>query len=238
MERRGLEVTSRLIETQTNNVQSSANILIERKELNPEDLKSCIKMIDEFKSAQIKKSYQDHLEKLITSKPENPSFNVHVWTDKNQNNNQAAYQIGEKITFFIRTEEDCYLTLLDINPRGKITVLFPNKHQKENFVNGGKTYQIPPKKFLGLKVKPPYGEDRLKAIATLDSSFPIELNLSENDFYIIQPGTSRGMRDIETLAAFFSSKENSDWSEARFKVFIQGKGNVFAPGSRKIPIPQ
>ena len=51
MERRGVEITSRLIETKTNNVQSSANILIDRKELNPEDLKSFNKTIDEFNSA-------------------------------------------------------------------------------------------------------------------------------------------------------------------------------------------
>ena len=64
MERIGLEVRSRLIDARTKNIQSSADILIERKELNPDDLVLIDNMADEFKSAQKKKSYQEHLEKL------------------------------------------------------------------------------------------------------------------------------------------------------------------------------
>ena len=56
MERTGLEVRSSLIDTQTNNIQSSANILIERKALNPEDLALIDNMADEFKSAQKKEN--------------------------------------------------------------------------------------------------------------------------------------------------------------------------------------
>mgnify|MGYP005638665123 FL=1 len=238
MERRGVEITSRLIEAKTNNVQSSANILIDRKELNPEDLKSFNKTIDEFNSAQMKKDYQDYLEKFIAVKPNDPSFNVKVRTNKKNTNNQDEYQIGEMITFFISVEKDCFLTLLDINPGGKITVLFPNKYQKNNFVRAGETIQIPPsqhKKF-GFEVKPPHGEERLKAIATLDRDFPVNLNLNSRDgFHVIKPETSRGMREIEALANFFSSKQNSGWSQDYLKIFIHKKNNIFSRGQRTIP---
>ena len=40
MENIGLEVRSRLIDTKTKNIQSSANILIERNEINNQDLES------------------------------------------------------------------------------------------------------------------------------------------------------------------------------------------------------
>ena len=76
MERTGLEVRSSLIDTQANNIQSSANILIARKALNPEALALIDNMADEFKSAQKKKSYQEQLEKLVAAIPLNPSFDV------------------------------------------------------------------------------------------------------------------------------------------------------------------
>ena len=237
MERRGVEITSRLIEAKTNNVQSSANILIDRKELNPEDLKSFNKTIDEFNSAQVKKDYQDYLEKFIAVKPNDPSFNVKVRTNKKNTNNQDEYQIGEMITFFINVEEDCFLTILDINPGGEITVLFPNKYQKNNFVRAGETIQIPPKdKKFDLKVNPPHGEERLKAVATLGRDFPVNLSLNSRDgFHVIKPETSRGMREIEALANFFSSKQNSGWSQDYLKIFIHKKNNIFSRGQRTIP---
>jgi len=98
--------------------------------------------------------------------------------------------------------------------------------------------QIPPsqnKKF-GFKVEPPHGEERLKAIATLDRDFPVNLNLnSGKDFHVIKPETSQGMREIKTLANFFSSKQNSDWSQDYLKIFIHKKNNIFSRGQRTIP---
>ena len=68
MERGGLEIRARLIDTQTRNIMSSANILIERKDLILEDLALIDNMADEFKSTQKRKSYQEYLEKR--QKPE------------------------------------------------------------------------------------------------------------------------------------------------------------------------
>ena len=186
---------------------------------------------------QMKKDYQDYLEKFIAAKPNDPSFNVKVRTNKKNTNNQDEYQIGEMVTFFISVEEDCFLTLLDINPGGEITVLFPNKYQKNNFVRAGKTIQIPPKdKKFDLKVNPPHGEERLKTIATLDRDFPVNFNLNSRDgFHVIKPETSRGMREIEALANFFSSKQNSGWSQDYLKIFIHKKNNIFSRGQRTIP---
>ena len=93
MEKTGLEIRSRLIDTQTKNIQSSANIVIKRKELNPDDLALIDTMSEEFKSTQKKKSYQEHLEKLVAAKPLDSSFYVRVWTDKKD------YEIKEKIIF-------------------------------------------------------------------------------------------------------------------------------------------
>ena len=86
------------------------------------------------------------------------------------------------------------------------------------------------------KVNPPYGEERLKAVATLGRDFPVNLSLNSRDgFHVIKPETSRGMREIEALANFFSSKQNSDWSQDYLKIFIHKKNNIFSRGQRTIP---
>ena len=59
MEKTGLEIRSLLIDTQTKNIQSSANILIERKELNHQDLVLLDSKASEFKAIKKKKSYQN-----------------------------------------------------------------------------------------------------------------------------------------------------------------------------------
>jgi hypothetical protein len=60
--------------------------------------------------------------------------------------------------------------------------------------------------------------------------------LKKSNFKInIKPETSRGMREIEALANFFSSKQNSDWSQDYLKIFIHKKNNIFSRGQRTIP---
>jgi len=35
------------------------------------------------------------------------------------------------------------LTMLDVGPNGDITVIFPNKFHRDNFIRAGVTYQVP-----------------------------------------------------------------------------------------------
>ena len=230
MERTGLEVRARLIDTQTKNIQSSANIVIERKELNPEDLEFLDNMAEEFKSAQKKKSYQEQLEKLVAAKPYKSPFNVKVWTDKKK------YQIGEKITFSVKAEENCYLTLLDINPQGEITVIYPNRFHRDNFIQAGVTYQVPRERDnFALDVRGPAGQERIKAIVTLNKVSLLKLDLNKG-FHSVQGGTTRGLRDIQAISKKIIFFDDSEWAEAYTKIVIFEKGKPYTLGSKKIPI--
>ena len=87
-------------------------------------------------------------------------FEVKVWTDR------GTYQTGETIRFHVRSEKDCYLNLVNINSRGEVTLLFPNRFDQDNRIRGGKTYTIPGKDYgFSLKVQPPRGTDRVFALA-------------------------------------------------------------------------
>ena len=230
MERTGLEVRARLIDTETSNIHGTGTVLIERKELNPEDLEFLDNMAEEFKSAQKKKSYQEQLEKLVAAKPYKSPLNVKVWTDKKK------YQIGEKITFSVKAEENCYLTLLDINPQGEITVIYPNRFHRDNFIQAGVTYKVPRERDnFALDVRGPAGQERIKAIVTLNKVSLLKLDLNKG-FHSVQGGTTRGLRDIQAISKKIISFDDSEWAEAYTKIVIFEKGKTYTLGSRKIPI--
>ena len=230
MERTGLEVRSRLINTETKTIQSTANIRIERKELNPEDLALIDTMAKDFKSAQKKKSYQDQLEKLVAAKPSKSSFKVETWTDKKD------YEINEKIVFYVKSDKNGYLTMLDVGPKGDITVIFPNKFHRDNFVRAGVTYQVPsPNYGFEFDVQGPAGLERIKAIVTLNKVSLLKLDLDKG-FHSVKRETTRGSRTIQALSTQVDSVESTAWAEAYSEIFIFRKGERYIRGSRKIPI--
>jgi TolB-like protein len=230
MENTGLEVRARLIDTKTKNIQSSANILIERKELNHQDLVLLDSKANEFKAVKKKKSYQEHLERLVAVKPYKPSTDIKVWTDKKE------YEIKEKIVFYIKADKKGYLTMLDISPSGDITVIFPNKFHSDNFIHSGVTYQVPaPNYGFEFNVQGPTGLERIKAIVTSNNISLLKLDLGEG-FHSIKKETTRGTRAIQVLSKQVESVDNSEWAEAYSEIFIFKAGETFTRGSREISI--
>jgi hypothetical protein len=45
--------------------------------------------------------------------------------------------------FTVKSEEDCHLTVINVDGRGEGTVLFPNTFDEDNFLAAGKELQIP-----------------------------------------------------------------------------------------------
>ncbi len=85
---------------------------------------------------------------------------VEVWTEK------ARYGIGSEVTFYLRSNRDCYVMLLDLQSSGGLYVLFPNSYQQENFVRGGRIYTIPnPQAPFSINASGPSGVEGVKAIA-------------------------------------------------------------------------
>lgn len=50
-------------------------------------------------------------------------------------------RLGDVLRFHFRTEEDCYLTMVNVGTSGKVNVLFPNKLFPEGRVQAGKVYR-------------------------------------------------------------------------------------------------
>ncbi len=117
-------------------------------------------------------------------------FDIQLWT------NRADFQMGEKVTFYFRSERDCYLNLVDVNSRGELTLLFPNRYQRDNFIRAGRTYQIPDGYHDGFEfeIRPPAGTDRIYAIAGNSSINIFDENFDHSTFMAVTRGQTRDVK--------------------------------------------
>lgn len=65
------------------------------------------------------------------------SVTLDMWLDK------PKPAVGDVITVNIDSNNDCYLTLINVDPAGKATVIFPNDFEPDNMVSAGKTMRVP-----------------------------------------------------------------------------------------------
>lgn len=90
---------------------------------------------------------------------------IELWTDRGQD---AVYQPGDGIQIKVRTSDDAYLLVYEIDSEGYVHLLFPRAFGP-NFIEGRQTYRIPNDNSRDqLVVDGPTGEGYIVAIASLD----------------------------------------------------------------------
>jgi hypothetical protein len=105
---------------------------------------------------------------LLNLKNLNPSFKVELSTDK------SRYKEGDSFTIRFRSDKDCYLILVAIDPTGTPTVLYPWGTSQPQKIVGGKEYIIDgPTTDMKWVIRPPLGRECIVAIATLQA-IPID----------------------------------------------------------------
>lgn len=57
--------------------------------------------------------------------------------------NKVRYRANDLPVFTVNASTDCSLTLINVGPTGRATVIFPNKYQQDNEIKGGKDFQFP-----------------------------------------------------------------------------------------------
>lgn len=63
---------------------------------------------------------------------------VSVWTD----NGDDPYQTGRGARVFVRADRDAYVTIFRVDTDGRIRVLFPRDPWEDNFVRGGREFEV------------------------------------------------------------------------------------------------
>src|SRR3954447_25013909 len=62
---------------------------------------------------------------------------IQIWI-----NNDRRFLPGDRAKVQVRTRDDGYLIVLHADPEGHLRVLFPLDPDKDNFVRGGKKYEV------------------------------------------------------------------------------------------------
>lgn len=231
--KRGLSIWSQLISASTGNIVSSGKSEIARNAIFEDDLVLLDRLNNQDSSVRAfdqMKDYEIALDHLIALKPNNTNLKVKVWTDKKE------YQVGDKITFFIKAEKPCYLILFDVRPNGQTKIIFPNEDSMDNFIQEDKARQLLDKSSeIEFHVQGPAGLERLKALVSSQPLFPQNLDM-RGRFYSIEENSLKGIQDLNRFVELFSNQEDLEWTEDYMEVFIYEKNQSIMRGSRKIPL--
>jgi hypothetical protein len=203
--------------------RAAGYVSIPREVLTPQDLQGFTDQATHTPGSVIAPTegsltYDQFLARLVMLHQTKPPFRLKLWTEK------ASYVVGEKVTFFVQAEQDCYLTLIDIGTSGNVTVLFPNAYDRNNRIAAGRRYEIPGAGYgFDIHVNGPPGVERLKAIATTQPFTLFEnMDLSQGFF-----GLTRNR--VETVQDFkVASKEiaATQWNDATFDLLVLDPGKA------------
>ena len=139
---------------------------------------------------------------------EHSSFAVRVSVDKADN----VYAKNELLRAYVTSSEDGYLYLMYRDSEGKVSVLFPNRFQQDNFIQKNETVTIPPvgSKFQ-IRMDAPFGEETLKAVVMKTRQANIDTVVFFNAGNTpVSEGTMKSFKMFR--------KSTSDWAEHHVRI--------------------
>jgi hypothetical protein len=113
-----------------------------------------------------------------------------------------TYAVGETVGLRLTSDEDAYVTVLDIGPTGRITQLFPNQYQPDNHVFANSPVEIGGSSGARVTVTGAVGVELIKVIA---SPRPVTV-FSESQlrgrgaFRTVEGSVETALRDLQVIA--------------------------------------
>jgi hypothetical protein len=91
---------------------------------------------------------------------------LEVWTEK------RSYRIGEPVVFYMRSNKDCHVVLMDVRTSGGLYVLLPNPYQMQTRLPAGQVLSVPAKgngePVYEIYESGPVGVEGVKAVAAIE----------------------------------------------------------------------
>ena len=98
-------------------------------------------------------------------------LDVVAWVDRPD----YTYAGGENVKLFVETSKDAYVTVLNVDPAGETTILFPNEYQSDNLVRANRVLEVPdPASQSRIVVTGVTGTELLKVVASTRFIQPFE----------------------------------------------------------------
>ena len=93
----------------------------------------------------------------------------------------AKYRHGESLSLTVETSEDAYVWVFDTGTSGGVHQIFPNQHEKNNFLKAGVPVAVPhPDASYQFVVSHPTGTELLTVIASKDNA-PLTQDLIDSE---------------------------------------------------------
>jgi len=126
--------------------------------------------------------------------PRSQALQVTAWVERQALSGELpVYYFGEEVVFFVKSNQDAYLTIIDVGSSGRdAVVIFPNKYRPNNRIKANQVLRIPPVEGSPemFQVSGPPGRELIKIIAT---SQPLD--------FFSQPGLSTALGPYQKLRA-------------------------------------
>ena len=168
--------------------------------------------------------YRDSADSLWELRNPRARFNVELHTDK------STYRIDDYLTLQMKAKESCYITVLNWDKTGKLTVLLPNQYESNTYVKGGQTHTFPtPESRFDFILPGPVGRERFKVIAVrsrfasqalktaLEESIPLE---DKNPYRTQAEVVPRDKAETKILKELLKLNP-ADWTEASTTIILR-----------------
>jgi hypothetical protein len=143
-----------------------------------------------------------------------PNFELHAALGK------PAYFEGDNVNLKVRLTKDAYITVLNCDEDGNVSLIFPNRHARNNYLEAGKELNIPDDLPFQLKALLPAGRPEtgeiLHVIATKSQPLVLLDSLKEEKNGGFISYSLGGVKDLVTKLSKFA---RSDWTQ---QVIIYG----------------
>jgi hypothetical protein len=92
---------------------------------------------------------------------------------------RTEFRLDEAMSFRLRSTRAGYLTIVDLSTDGKVTVLFPNQYERNNFVRAGEEVMVPTSSMnFDLLASEPLGRGIVRAFVT---AHPMQIPFAATD---------------------------------------------------------
>jgi hypothetical protein len=150
---------------------------------------------------------------------DHPSFMVRVDVDKPE----RVYRGGEEMMVTVVSAKAGYLYLLYCDAGGMVTCLFPNAFGEDNRIEAMQPVVIPrppspDKSSFRLRIGPPYGQEVLKAIVSLE---PMDAGALGR--LILAEGAQARLAGVRAVYVE-EAKDTGDWAEHHVKIVTREPG--------------
>ena len=157
--------------------------------------------------------------------PPAPGIESNLWTLTNPKNNftvflntdKPNYQLNDYLTLRVLVTDDAHIVILNWDSTDKLTLLFPNVYQQNDFVKAGTPHALPnPQSDFDFLLSGPPGVERFKVIAlrhATDSKTVTDFFPAEDSSFQSVPNPKR-LEIEEKILSYLHQIKPLDWAVA------------------------